>query len=77
MFVSVLMKSEDRTLYVTLIIAMTSLLISGLTGYSSDSSLVLQRITAVEVQQRNDKERLERVENTLSRLFEFTTGKKP
>jgi hypothetical protein len=62
---------------VTILLALGGLLISGLVGYSSDANAMTQRIRALEVQQENDKYRLERIEIKLDRLYEYTTGRKP
>lgn len=71
------MSAENRTLAVTIVIALTSLILSGMSVYANDVNVILQRLSVLETQSANDRHRLERVENTLDRLYEFTTGRKP
>jgi len=64
---------NSRTLFVTILLALGSLLVSGLVGYAQDNSALLQRLRAVEIQQENDKYRLERIELKVDRLLEYVT----
>jgi hypothetical protein len=57
--------------------ALLSLAVSAFAGYFHNDKELAQRITAVEVQQKNDTKAIDRVESKLDKLYEYLTGRKP
>lgn len=51
-------------------LALLSLAVSGWANYNRTDKELTNRVTAVEVQQKNDGQRLERIENKLDRVLE-------
>jgi hypothetical protein len=47
-----------------------SLVVSGWVNYSSNDKITIGRVVAVETQQKNDGQRLERIENKLDKILE-------
>jgi hypothetical protein len=60
--------SKPSSYFLPIAIALVSLAVSAYAGYSVNDKSIAQRITAVEVQQSNDKDRLVRIENKLDEL---------
>ena len=71
------MNAVNRQIAASIIIAAISLLVSGFVAFSSAQSDSLQRITAVEVQLRNDGERLNRIEGMLTDIYRALLGRNP
>jgi len=46
-------------------------------AYTHEDKAMNSRVTALEVHQADDSNRLERVENKIDRMFEAVTGRKP
>lgn len=71
------MTSANRTLLVTILMALTSLIVSGFVAYSSETSGIKERVRAIEVHQGHDQDRLERMESKIDTIYEYMTGVKP
>lgn len=52
-----------------ILLALVSLLFSAYVGYSNNDKSLSSRITAVETQQKNDREAIQRIENKLDRFY--------
>lgn len=68
---------------VTIVIALLSLVLSAYAGYSHNDKEITSRVVAVETQQKNDHDAINRVEGKvdkvdgkLDRLVEWALGKK-
>lgn len=60
---------------VAVVIALLSLIVSGYASYSHNDKEISNRVTAVEVQQRNDTDGIKRVEGKVDRLLDWALGK--
>lgn len=71
------MKHYLQNLLIPILLALGSLGITGYNAYMHNDKELTSRVTAVEVQQKNDGGRLERMEDKLDRVVEAVTGRKP
>jgi len=62
--------SLPKSIWVTIVIALLSLVMSGYNGYNNNDRANVQRITAVEAKQTNSDQRLDRIENKLDQILE-------
>lgn len=76
--------SDHRNLLATVIIAVVSLILSGFVAYTTSQDTDHSRITAIEVQQKNDGDSLKRIEgkvdkqgDKLDKVYEYIVGVKP
>jgi hypothetical protein len=53
---------------VAIVMAILSLMVSGFVGYSHNDKDLAQRVTAVETQQKNDHEGINRVDESIHRV---------
>lgn len=60
-----------RDWIVPVLLALMALAVSAYAGYSSTDKEMASRISVVETQQKNDGQRLERIEDKIDRLLEY------
>jgi len=66
------MKRSD---WVAIGIAMLSLLLAGWAGYAHNDKEISNRVAVVETQQKNDSDRLQRMEAKIDRLIEWMANR--
>jgi len=59
-----------RDWVLTLVIAGLSVLLSAYVAYSNNDKAITSRVVVIETQQKNDEQRLERIENKVDRILE-------
>jgi peptidoglycan hydrolase CwlO-like protein len=63
-------KRDWLPIFAAILLALFSLSVSGWAAYSSNDKANVQRIQAVETQQKNDGNRLDRIENKIGQVDE-------
>jgi hypothetical protein len=66
-----------RDWLIPVVLALLSLAASAFANYNDNDKNLTSRIAVVENQQKNDTQRLERIETKLDRFYEYMTGSKP
>ena len=69
------MKRCSPDVMVAIVLALLSLAVAAYGGYARNDKGIAERLTGVEVQQRNDAERVQRIEAKLDRLMDWALGK--
>jgi hypothetical protein len=68
---------DTSQMLVAVALGLIGYIIAGYVGYNNTSSSITNRLTALEIHQSDNAERMQRVENKIDRLFEAMTGRKP
>jgi hypothetical protein len=77
MTTSFITKQDNRGWVIAVILAIFGYVATGFMAYTHEDKAMNSRVTALEVHQADDSNRLERVENKIDRMFEAVTGRKP
>jgi hypothetical protein len=70
-------RTLDRSLLVSITIALLSLLVSSLTAYHNDQTAIVERVRGLEVQSTNDTERMNRIERKIDDMYVIIVGRNP